>query len=114
MQGEAGRMAQRKRTDELTEQVGRTKIPPDFVSFMSRGRERNEAKETPVPFFVAFAKKIIRQIYALILVIYIILGTHFIIVIVREGNISHLLESIRRHTPTTNDEDTIIDHYQLN
>ena len=114
MQGEAGRMAQRERTVKLTEQVGRTKIPPDFVSFMSRGRERNEAKETPVPFFVAFAKKIIRQIYALILVIYIILGTHFIIVIVREGNISHLLESIRRHTPTTNDEDTIIDHYQLN
>ena len=50
MQGEAGRMAQRERTEELTEQVGRTKIPPDFVSFMSRGRERNEAKETAVPF----------------------------------------------------------------
>ena len=45
-------MAQRERTEELTEQVGRTKIPPDFVSFMSRGRERNEAKETAVPFLL--------------------------------------------------------------
>ena len=46
MQGAARPVAKTKRTDQLTDEVGRTKIPPDFVSFMSRGRERNEAKET--------------------------------------------------------------------
>ena len=44
MQVAARPVAKRERTDQLTDEVGRTKIPPDFVSFMSRGARKKRSK----------------------------------------------------------------------
>ena len=52
MQGAARPVAKTKRTDQLTDEVGRTKIPPDFVSFMSRGARKKRSKRYLVPFLL--------------------------------------------------------------
>ena len=57
MQVAARPVVKTKRTDQLTYDVGRTKIPPDFVSFMSRGAKKKRSKRNLVPSVLKPQKK---------------------------------------------------------